>query len=53
VKFFDVRNYFEVGGSLLVQCGDALPLGSGLGLSATGFFGQDFSGWTVGLRLLF
>ncbi|MFT4513066.1 MAG: hypothetical protein ACI89X_000770 [Planctomycetota bacterium] len=50
---FGVRDYVEVGGSLLARYGDLLPAGSGVAFSAAAFFGEDFAGWTVGMRMLF
>ena len=53
VTLFGVRDYFEVGASVLANCGDSLPLVSALGISTTAFFGEDFTGWTIGVRMTF
>jgi hypothetical protein len=52
-SLFGVDEYLQVGGSLLFHTGDRMPVGKGFAIGGALMHGEDFRGWTVGLRVLF
>lgn len=52
-ELFDTDDYFEIGGSLELGTGDGLPFAKGLTLAGALIFGDDITGWTLGLGLTF
>jgi hypothetical protein len=50
---FDVESFAELGAALCLDTGDGLPLAEGFALTATAIVGEDVSGWSFGMRVLF
>ena len=52
-SLFGVREYVQLGGTLLFGTGDRIPYGRGFAISGAVMLGEDLVGWTIGGRMLF
>lgn len=52
-KALGTGHYFEVGGGLRWACDEALPGLSSATLNGAVFYGENFSGWTLGVSVAF